>query len=317
MNFIIQSEVEVLITKQLNGLVAKYKEKGEVDVIKYDMEQVSLSEILEEASTYPMWSDYKVIICNNAYFLTAKGIKSSEFENNYDDLLNYLSGQSEFSAIIFVVDTKMDKRKSLVKELSKLCKVFVLDSFDSEKIEDIVMNKFSKSDKYISEEEVKHFCKRLNYDLSLIVNEMDKLLLVEDQEITNSIIDSLVARSIEDNIFELTSAVVDGNVNRSYEIYQDLIMQKEEPIAMIAMLANQFRLILQVKGYANMGLSKGEIASRLGVHPYRVELAIKKSYVLSEDMLHDYIDKLCDMDYQIKTGKVDKYQALELFLLML
>ncbi len=317
MNFIIQSETDILIKKQLTSLETKYSESGSVDVIKYDMQQISLSEILEEANTYPMWSDYKFIVCSNADFLNAKGIKNSEFENDYELLLEYLSNQNNFSALVFISKDKLDKRKSIVKKLEKLCKVFVLDSFSSEKVEQVVFKQLGNHNKEISPSNAKYLCTRLNYDLSLIVNELDKLALVASKEITKDIIETMVARTIEDNIFELTSAVVEGNVKKSYAIYQDLIMQKEEPIAMIAMIANQFRLILQVKGYANQGLGKSDVAKRLGIHPYRVELAMKKSYVLEDAILYTYMDKLCEMDFNIKSGKVDKYQALELFLLTL
>ncbi len=317
MNFILQSETDILITKQLKNLENKYRESGDVDVIKYDMQQISLSEILEEANTYPMWSDYKFIICNNANFLNSKGIKNTEFENDYDTLIDYLENKNSFSSLVFISAEKLDKRKSIVKKLEKLCKVFILDSFSSEKIEEVVFKQLKNQEKEISPSNAKYLCKRLNYDLSLVVNELDKLALVSSSEISKDIIDSLVARTIEDNIFELTSAVVDGDVSKSYSIYNDLIMQKEEPIAMIAMIANQFRLILQVKGYANQGLSKNEVAKQLGVHPYRVELAMKKSYLLEEDILYTYMDKLCEMDYSIKTGKLDKFRAMELFLLTL
>ncbi len=317
MNFIIQSDVDVLITKQLSNIQKQFSDMGNVDLIKYDMDQTSLSEILEQANTYPMWCDFKFIVCYNANFLNSKGIKHSEFENDYSTLVDYLNTKNDFSSIVFISKEKLDKRKSIVKQTSKLCKVFILDSFSSEQVLQLVFKHLEKSNKKISTSDAEFLCARLNYNLSLIVNELDKLTIVEESVITKKIIGDLVARTIEDNIFELTTAVQENDVKKSYSIYHDLIQQKEEPIAMIAMVANQFRLILQVKGYVKQGFSKNDIAKRLAIHPYRVELALKKSYHLDESVLKNYLDDLCEIDFKIKTGKVDKHNAFELFLLNL
>lgn len=317
MNFIINSKVKNLIDKQVDSLVKKFKELGEIDIIKYDMEQTSLAEILEEADTYPMWSDYKVVICNNAHFLTSKGIKSKDFENDYTSLEEYILKTNEFCAIVFIVDDKFDKRKKIVKTLEKSCKVFELDKFSEKAITDMVQKKFLKEGKGITVENADYICGKLNYDLSLIFTEVDKLCLVTESELTKEIIDSLISRTIEDNIFELTNAVVASDVGTAVSIYNDLIMNKEEPIAMIGMLASQFRLILQVNAYTSKGYSKQEITSKLKVNPYRVTLAIKSGYALSEDLITRYLQELCAIDYRIKTGKADKYAELELFLLSL
>ncbi len=316
MHFIIKSNISNLINKQISALKSKLEESREVEVIKFDMEVVSLNEILEEANTFPMWSDFKLIVCNNANFLTSKGISNSEFENNYDLLDEYISSNSAFSSIVFVVGENFDKRKKIYKSISKVCKTFDLDEFDNNKVVSMVISRLEKEGKTISNEDARYVCERLNYNLSLIFTEIYKLCLVSEEVVTREIVNLLISRTIEDNIFELTTAVMNCDVKSAYLIYNDLVMNKEEPIAMIAMIANQFRLILQAKGYANLGVNKKEIASILKVHPYRVELALQnKSF--NKKMVLNYLDELCDIDYKIKSGKQDKHDALELFLLSL
>ena len=58
-----------------------------------------------------------------------------------------------------------------------------------------------------------------------------------------------------------------------------------------------------------------DIASTLKVHPYRVKLALEANYPDFE--LKDILKKLHNLDYEIKTGKVDKIVGLENFLLHL
>ena len=100
-----------------------------------------------------------------------------------------------------------------------------------------------------------------------------------------------------------------------FECYNDLMVLKEEPIKIIAMLGNQFTLVYQCKLLANEGNMSKDIASILKVHPYRVKLALDTDYMIYE--LEDIIKKLHNLDYEIKKGKIDKNVGLENFLLRL
>ena len=81
------------------------------------------------------------------------------------------------------------------------------------------------------------------------------------------------------------------------------------------MLANQFRIIYQSKELYKKGLTEGEIASYIGIHPYRIKLALNKSKNYESKLILKYLYDLAQMDIDIKTGKIDSNLALELFIL--
>jgi DNA polymerase-3 subunit delta len=137
----------------------------------------------------------------------------------------------------------------------------------------------------------------------------------EEKKIELDDVDQMVERYDIDNLFALTDAVVKKDINEALSLYQELLKRNEEPIKIIVIIANQFRLIFQVKRLKSKGLSDSEIASELAVHPYRVKLA--KETNLSEKELLKYLTTLADLDEQIKTGKINKDVGLELFLLKL
>ena len=89
----------------------------------------------------------------------------------------------------------------------------------------------------------------------------------------------------------------------------------EEPIKIIVMLANQFRLMYQVKVLVSKGYTEDDIASLLNSKKYPVHLAIQKGYRYSSDILLKHLEELADLDIKIKSGDIDKNLALELFLL--
>ena len=94
-----------------------------------------------------------------------------------------------------------------------------------------------------------------------------------------------------------------------------MIKRNEEPIKILIMLANQFRIMYQAKELSKKGYTANDIASTLEVHPYRLKLALEKSRNFSSSVLLHYLEELADLDSNIKSGLVDKDLALELFIL--
>ena len=130
-------------------------------------------------------------------------------------------------------------------------------------------------------------------------------------------VELLVARSLEQNIFSLTEKIVDRDIASAIAIYRDLILQKEEPIKILAAISSQFRLIYQTKELGRRGYSQAQIASQLKVHPYRVKLAMGQAQRFSEQEVMRVMDLLATADYDMKTGGMNKELIIELILLRL
>ena len=64
----------------------------------------------------------------------------------------------------------------------------------------------------------------------------------------------------------------------------------------------------------NKGMNQSQIANVLGVSPGRAYYIMKDAKSFDIDILESKIIELCDLDYNIKTGKIDKVSGLELFL---
>lgn len=149
----------------------------------------------------------------------------------------------------------------------------------------------------------------------LLENECEKLMLYKDdtKSIEEADVDCMVVKYDFDNVFELTDAVIKKDVDKSLTLYNEMIKRNEEPIKIIVLLANQFRLIFQSKTLSMKGYNDMQIASELGVHPYRVKLA-KEAKIKEKETLY-YINLLADLDIGIKMGKINKEIGLELFLI--
>ena len=108
--------------------------------------------------------------------------------------------------------------------------------------------------------------------MGILSQEINKLMLYkkDDKKIISSDIEELVCRPIVDNVFELIDAVIKKDIKKIFDLYNRLLFQGEEPIKIIVILANQFRLIYQVKRLKKLGYTENDIISRLRIHPYRL-----------------------------------------------
>lgn len=151
-------------------------------------------------------------------------------------------------------------------------------------------------------------------DLLEISQEVNKLCLYS-QHITRETIDIMVAKQVEENVFELTKAILNKETGKSIQIYKDLMMNNEEPIKLIVLIANSLRLLYQVKLLDRKGYNDQEIAKMLSLNPYRLKYVRQdgKDYDIQE--LLQKLDELSQLDVNIKTGKIDRFRGLELFLI--
>ena len=292
----------------------KVKTKVEEDnIITYDLSNDSIESVLVEASTVSMFSDKKLIICDNAFFLTAN---KSLSEEELDDLTKYLENSFEDVYLIFIVrDEKVDSRKKITKLITKISKVFDCNKIESYKLSNYISDYIRDKGYSISSSTVELIISKVGYELSNIIKELDKMFIYkgEDKKITKEDVEDVITNNLEKNIFELTNAIVNREKDKINTIYNQLIKSGEDPIKLIVTLSNQFRLIIQVKLMRSGGYSEKEIVTTLKEHPYRINLAMKSTYNIEN--IKNILLKLSNLDYEIVTGKTDKFFGFEMFLL--
>ncbi|SFL65821.1 DNA polymerase III subunit delta [Salibacterium qingdaonense] len=305
-----------LITNIMEKITANTlaEEERDFNHSVYDMKEVPVETALEEGETLPFFGSGRVVVLKNCYFLT--GAKDKEkVEHNLSYLEEYIDNPPQETVMIFTAPyEKLDERKKIVKKLKKQGVFLEASSFD-EKNMDQWIERFCKTKNISITSGAKEKMMQLaGKDMMMLSSEMDKLTLYagEEKQITEEMVEELVPRNLEDNVFELVDHVVHGRAEKAFRIYYDLMKQNEEPIKILTLLARQFRMILHVSQLKKTGYSRQKMASRLKVHPYAVKVAEEQSRTYAEPRLKEVLQKLAEADERIKTGKMDKYLQLEL-----
>lgn len=316
--FLIYGEEEFILKKHLDVLKKKLLgDDVDNNVSVYDLYHDPLDLVLEDCDTIPFLSEKKIVIANNPFFLTGEKVKT-DFENNLDNLIKYIENPTDFSYLIFYLKApKLDERKKVVKKLKGMAKVLEANALSDNELIKQLKKIASKSEFVISNDAVELLTARTGKKFGIAYQELGKLMLYKanEKEITVKDVDEMVSRSLEDNVFELIDYVLRKETAKSLLIYRDLLKFNEEPIKINAILASQFRLMLQCKVLYKRGYSQKEIASYLKVHPYRVKLAMEKANNYNDKVLINTLYDLGDIDFKIKSGQVNKELALELFFL--
>ena len=111
----------------------------------------------------------------------------------------------------------------------------------------------------IDEEALRLFLSRMPNNLLEISQEVQKLCLYT-KHITTQTVDLLVSKQIEENVFELTQAILNKEKARSFRIYKDLIMNNKEPVKLTVLIGNAMRLLYQVKLLDRKGYNDKELS---------------------------------------------------------
>lgn len=312
MIYLLYGSEKYLIDKEIKNIINN-NNVGIFNTNSYDLNIDSLYHVIEDCQIISLFGDKKVILVYNSNIFTAK---KNNIEQDTTILENYLNSVNPDTILIFVLyEDKLDERKKILKNLKKIGTVKNFDG--NTNINILVKDMFSGYQ--ISNNVVNLLIDRVGKNLAVLEQEVSKIKTYKDNDlnITDSDIIMLTHKSFDIDIFALIEAIVSKNKKTALNIYNEMLKYNEEPVKIIVMLANQFRIIYQAKQMYKKGYTESDIASTLGIHPYRIKLALNKAREYSSENLLKYLKKLSDLDIGIKTGNINKEIGLELFIINL
>ncbi|MCC3375658.1 DNA polymerase III subunit delta [Cohnella sp. REN36] len=303
-------------TERLAALLAE-PEHREMAVVRFDTAEHSLDTILEEAQTLPFLVPNKLILVrDNVVF--GSGRDSAKVEHRTDKLMDYFRQPMDSSVLVFLVAAeKLDERKKLTKRAKEDGFVVTFAPLQPEELVQWACGRATKQGRTMEPAAAEELLKRVGTEMGALAAETDKLCLHAGDKgtVTAAAVAELVPASTEQSVFKLTEEIASLRTDRAIALYYDLLKQREEPIKLMALLVRQFRHMLFVKELGKMGYSPQQMAGQLGLHPYAVKITAEQAKGFSAGRLTVLLNRLAELDYEMKSGRVDKTLGLEMFLL--
>ena len=309
LNYLLESSDHLLLEKKIDSIIEKEKFQGEYRAT-YDLEEVALANALEDLDTYSFLSSKKVIIIKNI-------LSSLTLENEKKHLIKYLENPSSDNLLIMTSD-KMDT-KTFSKKLKSL------KTLEYQKLETNPVS-FAKNilDGYkISNMDLSYLAELCNNDITKLNSECEKLMMykIDTKEIAREDITNLVVKKLGDSneiLFSLAKAIMSKDKKQALKLYNDLKVYQIDANSIIGLMASQMKLVSQIKVLKEKNLNVSQIQQNLNLKSsYQVKKLSEYIYSYSYNDIKTFFNRLFNLDYSIKTGKVDSSNAIELLILNL
>lgn len=289
-----------------------------LNYVHYDGKDIGVEDIINASETLPFMSDKKIVIIEDSPLLSSGKGGSADEEERLND---YFSNLNDSTCLIFIVKgDKIDKRKKLVKGIKKNGAIIELNKISSKELNSWVEKIFKKNKKKISRNNVYYFIQSTGYldsnsekNLYDLENEITKLssYVGNREEITKDDIDKNLAKTLQNNIFNLLDAIGKKKTDIALTLLNEMILDNEPIQKITYMIIRQFRLLFMAKLYWEKGYGPKDITKKLGVHPYATQKVMEQGKHFSSSELEKIIKKCLDIDSSVKTGKIDNKLAIE------
>ncbi len=288
------------------------------DTEMFDMNDTPVQSAVESAMTIPFLSDQKAVIIDNAMFVA--GEKSDqEIDHVLGMLEDYWNHPNPTTLLIVRCPyDKLDQNAPLVKKLLDQGESFHFGTGKQKTMFDDVRQSLEKEGFTIAANALQMFIGRTKKSNLMMYNELNKLMMYKDNEDKHITIDDVRAitiRDIDDNIFELTNALLAKDRNALLRVYEDLLQINMDPMWMIGVLVRKFQEILYTQELLRLGRTQKDIQKHFKVSKGRAYYMVKNARDVTKTQLDHFLGGLSQLDYAIKSGKMDKQLGLEMFLL--
>lgn len=285
--------------------------------VKFDGNNSLVQEVVDECNSMALGYDKKVVSFENCYFLLKeKGKNKLEGDQDYKCFINYLKNPNEDTDLIISVNSlDINEKSEIVSILKEKAKVIASKESTDAEWKAFVKGYFKdKLHVEIDNDAAIEVADRTVMDQELFINTAKKLALYTDHIKYEDVV-LMVSRPLDDQTYLMSNLLLEKKNAQALALFRDLCVNKVEPVTIISLLANQFRLLSQISYLIKQGKSVDDIAKELNIKSGRVYAISKQVPLIGAKKLNEVIDDLYYLDLQIKSGAVDRFYAFELFIL--
>lgn len=269
--------------------------------------KTSMTELSDIVSTFPAFSDRRVVIVKD------KSLTKESGDKNWNAFFESLP---DYICLIFVLD-EVDKRTTFYKSIEKHGFAVEFERQGEDALIKWVTNVFSSYGKHISKPAAAFFVGMLEPDMTLMMLEIKKVAnyLGDKNVVLDEDILKVVTKSVKTRIFDLTDAVSQNQTARAIRIIDDLLQIKEPVNYIIVMLSRHLGILMKTKKLEEKRVPQSEMAKIAGVPSFIMGKIRKQASYFTMNALKELVRECMEADLAIKSGKMDQRLALELFII--
>lgn len=280
-----------------------FPEGGSREILYGD--ELDTSSLLDQARTFSLWEPTKFILVRQGERLTAK---------QWEALLPLLTEPMDRCCLLFQC-ARADARFKFFQALAKAPERAALV-----KLEPAGMGEASAWLKLFLRELGKEIDEGgrgllLEWTAGSLLElkhlvERASLYSGSNPQITREHIQAVGFRTAPEDIFRFTGSLLQGDRSSSLALLETLLRQGEEPLALVGLLARQYRWLLSILALRAEGEADNAIASKAGLFPAAAKVLLPASRRLGGKGVIRGLQALAETDYGLKSSGLPKEQLL-------
>lgn len=300
-----------LVKNHIKSLLS-HEDIKNFDHLFYDAEETGVQDVLQELRTVSLFDEGKVVILEHLESFD----KASQ--NDLDSFIKYLKKPVEQAVFIMTIKD-LSSVQNLQDVLEKYAFIEYIPSLEDADFLNLIETMFKNDGFSLEEGVIEHLLNLTGkQDLFLIEQEIEKLKTYKFDEkmISKKDVEALVSKSFDDNIYDLSEALIHKEVNRMLDVFYDLVSKNIDVLTVLNHLVYKMQEIKYTQLLIKQGMGRDEIMSYFNISSSgRVYYMMKNAKLIAGDRIESFIKKIAQLDYEIKSGKIDKKIGVELLLL--
>lgn len=275
----------------------------------YSGKDINTNEVVDLAGTMPFFAERRVIIIEN----------SGWFKSGNEQIATLVKTLADTTYLIFV-EEEVDKRSKLFKAVTANGYAALCEMQDEAMLKKWVLGLLKKENKLITPDALELLLDKTGTSMENIRREVEKLVCYKyyEEGITAADVEALCIVQIQNQVFDMVEAVAQKKQKQALKLYYNLLALKEAPMKILALIARQFNMLLQVKEMKAKGYQEGDIARQTGLNPYY----LKKKYIpqaaqFKLPQLEEALKTCVEAEESVKTGRMPDVLSVELIIVSL
>jgi len=331
MFYVFHGDDEYTVRQTLDGMKAKLGDAATADLntTVLDGRSLLLDELRLTCDSMPFLAEKRLVIVEGllARYEQRSGAPASSAGRGASPetgkgradpieagLRAYLPTMSDTARLVFVERGALSERNPLLKmarELGGTVRDF--SSPSGAALSAWIQKRVSAAGGSMSPRAAETLAAFVGGNLRQLAQEIDKLTTYAGgKTVEEADVYRLVADAREIKVWGLTDALAARNRDHALGALHQLLDDGEQPPVLMAVIARQFRTLLQIKELDGEHLSGDAIAGQLKVHSFVVQKAIPAARSFSYERIDSAYRRLLDADLAVKTGRADPALALDL-----
>ncbi|MEG0133796.1 MAG: DNA polymerase III subunit delta [Clostridium sp.] len=278
-------------------------------------DKLSVDALINNCETIPFMAENRMVEIYRANFL--KDGKKEDKSKDIDELRDYLKTIPPYTTLVmyYVFEDDREKQSNKLRKLQNVCEIVKVDKLKGQGFQSKVKSIFEEKGKDIGKSELGYFCSIIENNMSIVNNEIEKLILYTgSRAITKEDIVKMAPYEKESDIFNLVSYLSERNIKGAIDTLNQLVYRGEKPPKILSMIERQFKLLFAIRVKVGNGAKKEAIVKEYNLNPYIADKMIVQSKKFSEKALRKSLELCLDTEVEIKSKSVDSKNAIEMLM---